>query len=271
MSVCLILAFLAVPNKTFAAEKTKTVYVVSSVDQTWDCSTKANPNDVTSFTAKLKYNKNGLITKHTTNAKKKLTKAEEVCGSHTFSYKGKKLVKETSVADKDTRKYKYKKGVLKSSKWIFSKDDYLPYKYKVNANGRITRVTNLYDEKTFYKYDAKGNLVKSYMEYEIEFNNYSYDDKGNLVKYTYSGPETPFSRTIEEFVDTAVNTYDSEGRLTATTITRWDGSTIKATVKYKRIKVPKSYYKAVVAQQHDIIMRYVHDQDTGLPMGIVRW
>ena len=269
ISTLLILTFVMIPCEVSAASGgKKTVYVVSSVSVSMSGGERY-PSE--SFTSKLKYNKNGLLTKYSSNASDKLRELNECYRSCSFTYKGKKLTKErfgkTASDLSYTTKYKYKKGTLKGYEFIYSKDDFFTFKCKLNKKGRIIKTTNLYGENDIYKYDANGYLIQYYPENRPDLSDtYSYDAQGNLTEAVIKHLASPIDSSIQADKNSAVNTYNN-GRLTGTVITKYDGTKVNVTVTYAKKKVPKKYYKAVKTQQHDIIARYVHGEIDSIPLG----
>lgn len=275
VSTLLVFTFVVTPCEVSAASGgKKTVYVVSSVKVS--ISEGKYYYSADSFTGKLKYNKNGLLTSYKSNASVITKRRNECYLNCSFTYKGKKLIKERYNSVKKlrditgyTKQYNYKKGTLKGVKEIYSKEagDFNKFKCKLNKNGRIKKVTNKYGEHEIYKYDSNGYLIQWYDDVFPDYTtSYTYDTHGNLIEITNINQASPVDSTVVTDKTSAVNTYNN-GRLTKTVITEPGGSIITVTVKYAKKKVPKKYYKSVKIQQHDVIARYVHGVIDEIPLG----
>jgi len=213
-----------------AASKKKTMYVISEI------TTKSGDESY-----QFAYNDKGLIKK-------------EVNGSltNTFSYKGKNISEENQVFGKEKTKliFSYnKKGKL--TKIVTKEED--GKKTTVKYSYKSGKVSEIKDEGTgsvwTLTYNGKG-LVKKAVIRAVDGSSssirYWYNSQKDLKKMTTSGD-------VKESLSYKYNKY---GRKSVTVKYEYkDKSQNTSEVysyKYKKIKVPASYVKAVKAQQMDL-------------------
>ena len=210
-----------------AASKKKTMYVISGI-------TTKSGDESFQFT----YNNKGLIKK-------------EVNGSltNTFSYKGKKITGEKQVSGKEKTKLKFSynnKGKL--TKIVTTQND--GKKTTVKYSYKSGKVSNMRDGSTgnvwTFTYNGKGLVKKARIIAEDGSSSsirYWYNSQKDLKKMTTSGD-------VKESLSYKYNKY---GRKSVTVKYEYKDKSQNTsevyTYKYKKIKVPASYVKAVKAQQ----------------------
>ena len=226
----LVMAFMFIlpAHQVQAASKKKTMYVISGI-------TTKSGDESFQFT----YNNKGLIKK-------------EVNGSltNTFSYKGKKITGEKQVSGKEKTKLKFSynnKGKL--TKIVTTQDD--GKKTTVKYSYKSGKVSNMRDGSTgnvwTFTYNGKGLVKKARIIAEDGASDsnirYWFNSKKDLRKMTASWG-------VKENLSYKYNKY---GRKSVTVKYEYEDKSQNTSevyaYKYKKIKVPASYVKAVKAQQ----------------------
>lgn len=253
-----------------AASKT-TVYVVASIKY------KGSSEDgKESFTQKISYNKNGLITKINT------PNIASIKQTFTYGKKNrlKKLVKKTAnggLKGTATTTYSYKNGLLYTKKTvnIGGGTELFTYTWK---NGVITSaefldgwknddgsVTSTKHDLTFtYK---KGHVVKQTDKNEHGTNvaKVTLDNKGNVIKGAYymNGEKNV------EFVYSAGITYDKSTKRMKKAKTKFHRPMMRGTdnytktIKYKKIKVSKKNVELIKEQQWQLLNANLNQSGIG--------
>ena len=259
------------------------VYALSSINVTGD----------SGYTRNFQYNNNGLLKKTVSDADpdkhvQAITRTEE------FSYTGTKVKEmllrkvgpDYKFGDGTGTKYAYiyKNGKLSNIHLTYPdiNEDGGIYDCTVNSLGRVESIKTYYDyidssdEKDYfftdYKYNGEGYLIKRRYEekpWSDVPTKYYYDERGNLVKHHFATSTAPGGGVITYHDAIYENTY-TDGRLTKTVETYYTADRTETVLNYKEISIPEECYKAFVAQQHDIIFRYVYWQNHDeRPIGLV--
>lgn len=228
----LVMAFMLIlpVHQVQAASKMKTIYVISGI-------TSKSGDESYQFT----YNDKGLIKK-------------EVNGSqtNTFSYEGKKISEEKQVFGKEKTKLRFsydKKGKL--TKVVTTETD--GKKSTVKYSYKSGKVSEFKDGGTgsvwTLTYNGKGLVKKSSIK--------AVDGSSSSIKYWYNSKKDLKKMTTSWDVKESLSyKYNKYGRKSVTVKYEYkDKSQNTSEVysyKYKKIKVPASYVKAVKAQQMDL-------------------
>lgn len=258
------------------------VYAVTGFKDTIDYSESEGredwPDDV--VTASLQYNNNGFLKLYSSDADSEKAH-HETAGTESFAYNG-SHVREMLKAGKGIwgayTVYAYENGKLKSSKTIYTsseEDEKLATVYKINSLGRVESTENTHsmfegrmsdDYEQHYEYTKEGYFLR-YKGDTLE--HFVYDSHGNPVEHHYITTTSPDGGIITPRVDNFKNIY-TDGRLTKISCKNYAGIKRDVELNYKEISIPEKYYKEFVAQQHDIIFRYIHQPLASweLPLGL---
>ena len=212
-----------------AASKKKTMYVISEI-------TTKSGDESFRFT----YNDKGLIKK-------------EVNGSltNTFSYEGKQISKETQVSGKEKTKLSFsydKKGKL--TKVVTTEADgkktTVKYSYK---SGKVSKIKDGSTGNVWsFTYNKKGLVKKALIKAE--------DGSTSAIRYLYNAKKDLIKMTTSWVTESLSYKYNKYGRKKVTVKYEYEDKSQNTSevysYKYKIIKVPASYVKAVKAQQMDL-------------------
>ena len=238
---------------------------------------KNQPDDV--YTASLQYNNNGFLKKYASNADSEKF-GQNVAGTESYAYNGshvREMLKTGTWGEYTV--YDYENGKLKSSKTTYinsEEDEKLTTVYKINSLGRVEvkentfemfegRMSNHYEDR--YEYTKEGYYLKMSDDSTVD---YVYDSHGNPVEYHYITSTAPGGGVVTPRVNIYKNIY-TDGRLTKISCKDYAGVGTEIELDYKEISIPEKYYKDFIVQQHDIIFRYAHKNETAweLPLGLV--
>ncbi len=260
ITLAFVMSFvLLVPAKQVSAASKKTIYVVDSIK----VKGVDRAGEKVNYTQKIKYNKKGFITK--------INQPDSQTIVYTFSYNKKnqltKFVINVTGGDypgKSTYKYTYKNGLVKTRKQDSGDSDKetSTYTYKnkklVSEKKKSSWKNESGETETEtlkYKYTLKnGHITKWTDEYSNTMKT-TFDKKGNITKRVFSNKD---GDVISDVLFKATLTYNKSGRMTKR-VAQYKNPMMSAkekvteTIKYKKIKVSKSYADAIEAQQWQLL------------------
>ena len=247
LAVMVFIAFSVPFTQIASAASKKTFYVQTKVTNvsTFDGQTSKSK---TTF----KYNKNGLkISSKLSNGTKK-----------TYKRNSKGLVKSWKLTNKKGKvissgKAKIKNGVVVSEKeYIVKKkkktlNKTTSYAY---SNGKQIRKEDVYTDgdKIITEYDSNGNIIKETEILKVvtivSKHNLKTDEHGNVTSDVETVTEMYNGQKQTNVITTNnVYTYDKKGNVTKKVSTTTSGGKVTfsstSTYKYKKVKVPKKFWK----------------------------
>lgn len=225
-----VLALLCTPIPAFAAKKT--VYVISSI-------TVKNTSGSTVDTLKYSYNKKGLITKRVWSQPGGTMK-------ETFAYNKQNLIKTRTIyADgKKISKFTYTYNgttPVSCKQYYYETKESADIVYTSDETGRLTTIEDHYTNSVMnISYNSKNQIV-TLDEPGFRKIKYKYDKKGNVTKQYWDGS------LFRKYKNTYVK---KTSRLKKVTVSYPSGKKICTdNIKYKKMKVNKTYVPAVKKQQ----------------------
>ena len=230
------------------------------------------------YTASLQYNHNGFLKKYASNADPEKA-GRNSAGIESYAYNGshvREMLKTGTWGEYTV--YAYENGKLKSSKTTYinsEEDEKITTVYKINSLGRVEVKENTHELfegrmsdyfEDHYEYTKEGYYLKMKGDTTDE---YVYDSHGNPVEYHFITTTSPSGGIITPRVNIYKNIY-TDGRLSKVSCKDYAGFKTEVELSYKEISIPEKYYKEFIAQQHDILFRYVHKNDVAwaLPLGL---
>lgn len=241
------------PAQPVKAAKTKTVYMVKSIKGTSDYGGRE------SYT--YSYNEDGLT-----------AKCKTVSGTIRYTYKNGLLVKMKDTPKKgivglstSTTVYTYdKKNRIRQSVTTEVDEDKtttstIDYYYNKKSQLKKQVMTEGKEEViSTYRYNSKGQISRFFVENKAAAVSlqtvYKYDDKGNLIKSTstYDAADTSVKSSRKYTL-----TYKKSGRLTKKVMVSstpgYPSSSTTYTVTYEKVKVPKANLERVQQEQWKIL------------------
>ena len=245
------MAFILVTSLAVSGITSEKAYASGAKQTVWVLVKSKNEMEDLQYTSTYTYTKKGLVKK---SKEVTVSDGERIVQSGVLSYdsKGRPTGERSTYNGKANGQSAFTldaKGRVVKSVWRSTSGYTSTMTYRYNAKGQLKGLKG-----NKYRYDAIGDLTKV-TEPGLGSYYFEYDDKGNVVKRSWK-----YAGGVKELEYTYKNIYKGKRLMKVKRYSHMeDTPTLESTTvfRYKKLSVPKSMVKLVKAQQASLFNAYL--------------